>query len=163
LQKAAQPGGFLTTHHGMRTVPIIRYVCLVGPFLLGMLFLLSDQDKSANIPERWTSVDALRAMAHLGEPVRGYAGSARFIRAEQASPEPAKRNQLAELAAQEKPLIMNAQARMDFAAMDSKRAAKQSTAAKPRKQKMAARQVRLRTAVAEDAQIRLDIFRPPSW
>jgi hypothetical protein len=146
-------------------VPVIRYVCVVGPFLLGMLFLLSDQDKSANVsaPERWTSVDTLRAMAHLGEPVQGYAGSARIVRAEQPSSDLANRNQLAELATQEKPLIMNAQARMDLAAMDSKRVARQSTAIKPRKQKMAARQVRFRTAVAEDTQIRLDIFRAPSW
>ena len=82
LQKAARPGGFLANSLECESVPIIRYVCLVGPLLLGMLFLLSDPDKSANIPapDRWTSLNSLRAMAHLGEPVQGHAGSARFVR-----------------------------------------------------------------------------------
>ena len=56
-------------------MPIIRYTCLVGSFLLGMLFLLGDRDTPAGspVPDRWTSVDSLRAMAHLGEPVQGQA------------------------------------------------------------------------------------------
>ena len=57
-------------------MPIIRYTCLVGSFLLGMLFLLGERDTPAGppIPDRWTSVDSLRAMAHLGEPVQGGLG-----------------------------------------------------------------------------------------
>jgi hypothetical protein len=68
----------------MRIVPVIRYFCLVGPFLLGLLFLLSDPDKPATAPDRWNSIDSLRAMAHLGEPVQGHAATARFVRREQA-------------------------------------------------------------------------------
>jgi hypothetical protein len=142
----------------MRIVPIIRYFCLVGPFLLGLLFLLSDLDQPATIPapDRWNSIDSLRAMAHLGEPVQGHAATARFVRREQA--EPADRNHRAEPAVQEKSLIMNAQANMD------RRSTKQSTAVKPRKQKMAARRVRLHTAAAENTQpTSSEIFRLPSW
>jgi hypothetical protein len=147
----------------MRIVPITRYFCLVGPFLLGLLFLLSDLDKPATVPapDRWNSIDSLRAMAHLGEPVQGHAAAARFVRREQA--EPADRNHRAEPAVQEKSLIMNAQANMDPVGMNSRRSTKQS-AVKPRKQKMAARQVRLHTAVAENTQpVSSEIFRPPSW
>jgi hypothetical protein len=145
-------------------VPITRYFCIVGPFLLGLLFLLGDQDKPATIavPDRWNSIDSLRAMAHLGEPVQGHATTTRFVRREQA--EPASRDQLAEPAAQGKSLIMNAQANMDPFGMSSQRTTKQSTAAKPRKQKMATRQVRLHTAAAENTQrVSPEIFRPPSW
>lgn len=69
-------------------MPLIRYFCLVGPFLLGLLFLLGDLDKPATIPapDRWNSIDSLRAMAHLGEPVQGHAATARFVRREQAEP-----------------------------------------------------------------------------
>jgi hypothetical protein len=149
---------------GLHIVPIIRYFCLVGPFLLGLLFLQSNPDKPATVPapDRWNSIDSLRAMAHLGEPVEGHAATARFVRREQA--EPASRDQLAEPAAQGKSLIMNAQANMDAAGMNSQRTTKQSTAVKPRKQKMATRQVRLHTAAAENAQrVSPEIFRPPSW
>jgi hypothetical protein len=87
-------------------VPIIRYTCLVGSFLLGMLLLLGDRDTPAGspVPDRWTSVDSPRAMAHLGEPVQG----ARFVRSERAPPEPAGRNDLAEITVRENPSIMNA-------------------------------------------------------
>jgi hypothetical protein len=140
-------------------VPIIRYTCLVGSFLLGMLFLLGDRDTPASspVPDRWTSVDSLRAMAHLGEPVQG----ARFVRIERAPPEPAHRSELAEIAARENPLIMNAQASLDLRIAASQSAA---AAAKPRKQKIAHRQVRIRTAIAENApQTSMETFRPPSW
>jgi hypothetical protein len=75
------------------TVPIIRYTCLVGSLLLGMLFLLGDQDLPADpaVSNRWTSVDSLRAMAHLGEPVQGD----RFIRNDRASSEPGSRDGVA--------------------------------------------------------------------
>jgi hypothetical protein len=139
-------------------VPIIRYTCLVGSFLLGMLFLLGDRGPPAGspVPDRWTSVDSLRAMAHLGEPVRG----ARFVQIERAPPQPASRNGLAEIAVQENPLIMNAQANMDLRKTVSQSAA---AAAKPRKQKTANRQVRVRTAIAENTQrMPSDVF-PPSW
>jgi hypothetical protein len=150
----------------MHAVPIIRYACVVAPLLLGLLFLLSDPDKPASIAaaDRWSAVDSLRALAHLGEPVQGHAATARFVRSEQVSSEPANRNQLAEPAVQEKASIMNAQAKMDAAGMNAQRAIRQSAAAKPRKQKVAARGLRLRTAAAENPQrISPEMFRPPSW
>jgi len=137
-------------------VPIIRYTCLVGSFLLGVLFLL-DTPVSSPAPDRWTSVDSLRAMAHLGEPVQG----ARLVRTERAPPEPAGRNDLAGIAARENPLIMNAQANMDLRKPASQPAA---AAAKPRKQKFTRRQVRVRTVIAENApRTSMEIFQPPSW
>jgi hypothetical protein len=137
-------------------MPIIRYTCLVGSLLLGMLFLLGDRDMPASSPvsERWTSVDSLRAMAHLGEPVQG----ARFVKIERAPPEPAGRP--ADIAVRENPLIVNAQANMDLPKPASQPGA---AAAKPRKQKIANRQVRVRTAIAENTQrMPSDAF-PPSW
>jgi hypothetical protein len=137
-------------------VPIIRYTCLVGSFLLGMLFLLGDRDRPAGpaVPDRWTSVDSLRAMAHLGEPVQGQARDARFARTELAS-----RNHLADIAVRENPSIMNAQASMDL-----RKTAGQSATGKPRKPKIANRQGRVRTAIADNApQTPLEMFRPPSW
>jgi hypothetical protein len=137
-------------------VPIIRYTCLVGSFLLGMLFLLGEVDTPAGpaVPDRWTSVDSLRAMAHLGEPVQG----ARLVRIESAPAELASRNDLAETA-RENPLIMNAQASMDL-----RKTASQSAAGKPRKQKNPNRQVRVRTVIAENApRTSMEMFRPPSW
>jgi hypothetical protein len=138
-------------------VPIIRYTCLVGSFLLGMLFLLGDGDTPAGpaVPDRWTSVDSLRAMAHLGEPVQG----ARLVRIESAPSEPASHNDLAEIAVRENPLIMNAQASMEL-----RKTASQSAAGKPRKQKNPNRQVRVRTVIAENApRTSMEMFRPPSW
>jgi hypothetical protein len=146
-------------------VPIIRYLCVVGPLLLGLLFLLGDPDKSASVAaaDRWSAVDSLRALAHLGEPVQGHAGTARFVRTEQVYSESANRNQLAEPAVQEKASIMNAQAKMDGAGMNAQRATRQSTA-KPRRQKVAGRELHLRTAAAENPQrISPEMFRPPSW
>jgi hypothetical protein len=140
-------------------VPIIRYICFVGSILLGMLFLLGDRDTPADSPApgRWTSVDSLRAMAHFGEPVQG----ARFVRIERAPPEPAHRNEPAEIAPRENPLIMNAQANMDLRKTVSQSA---PSMAKPRKRKLANRQVRVRTAIAENAsQTSVEVFRPPSW
>jgi hypothetical protein len=138
-------------------VPIIRYTCLVGSFLLGMLFLLGDRDTPARspVPDRWTSVDSLRAMAHLGEPVQG----ARFVRTERTPSEPSNRNDLAEIAVRENPLIMEAQANMDLP-----KTASRSAAGKPRKYKNPNRQVRVRTVIAENAPgTSLEMFRPPSW
>jgi hypothetical protein len=138
-------------------MPIIRYTCLVGSFLLGMLFLLGDRDTPATspIPDRWTSVDSLRALAHLGEPVQG----ARFVRTERAPPEPARRKELAEIAVRENPLIMNAQASMDV-----RKTASQAAAGKPRKQKNPNRQVRVRTMIAENApRTSVEMYQPPSW
>jgi hypothetical protein len=137
-------------------MPIIRYTCLVGSFLLGMLFLLGDRDTPATspVPDRWTSVDSLRAMAHFGEPVQGD----RFVRTERAPPELSSRNDLAEIAVRN-PLIMNAQANMDL-----RKTAGQSAAGKPRKQKNPNRQVRVRTVIAENAlPMSVEVFRPPSW
>jgi hypothetical protein len=136
-------------------VPIIRYTCLVGSFLLGVLFLLGERDTPATppVPDRWTSVDSLRAMAHLGEPVQGD----RFMRTETAPAQPASRNDLAEIAVRENPLMMNAQASMEV-----RKTASPSAAGKPRKQKT--RQVRVRTMVAESAPpTSMEMFRPPSW
>ena len=137
-------------------MPIIRYTCLVGSFLLGMLFLLGDRDAPSGspVPDRWTSVDSLRAMAHLGEPVQG----ARFVRIESAPAELASRDDLAEMAVRENPLIMDARASMDL-----RKTPTQSAAGKPRKQKMP-RQVRVRTVIAENApRTSMEMFRPPSW
>src|SRR3982074_1206124 len=105
-----------------------------------MLFLLGERDTPAGspVPDRWTSVDSLRAMAHLGEPVQG----ARFVRIERAPPEPASRSGLAEIAVRENPLIMNAKASIDL-----RKTASQSAAGKPRKQKIPSRQVRVRTMI----------------
>jgi hypothetical protein len=139
-------------------MPIIRYTCLVGSFLLGMVFLLGDRETPADspVPDRWTSVDSLRAMAHLGEPVRG----AGFVQIERAPPQPVSRNELAELAVRENPVIMNAQANIDLRKTVSQSAA---AAAKPRKQKTTNRQIRVRTAIAENTQrMPSDVF-PPSW
>jgi hypothetical protein len=142
-------------------VPIIRYTCLVGSFLLGMLFLLGDRYTPTDqvIPDRWTSVDSLRAMAHLGEPVQGQVRDARFVRTEKAPPELATRNGVAEIAVRENPSIMNAQASMEL-----RKTASPSAGGKPRKQKIANRQVRARTAIAEDVpRTSMEVFRPPSW
>jgi hypothetical protein len=136
-------------------VPIIRYTCVVGSFLLGMLFLLSDRETpvSSPIPNRWTSVDSLRAMAHLGEPVQGD----RFVRTERAPSQLPSRNELAEIAVRENPL--NAQANMDL-----RKTAGYSAAGQPRKLKISNRQVRVRTAIAENApRTSMEMFRPPSW
>jgi hypothetical protein len=138
-------------------VPIIRYTCLVGSFLLGMLFLLGDRKTPADspAPARWTAVDSLRAMAHFGEPVQGD----RFVRIEPAPPEPAGRNDVAAIAVRENPLLMNAQANMDL-----RKTTGQPAAGKPRKQKIPNRQVRVRTMVAEGAApTSMELFRPPSW
>ncbi|WP_375413117.1 hypothetical protein [uncultured Bradyrhizobium sp.] len=137
-------------------MPIIRYVCLVGSLLLGMLFLLADQDKPPNslTPDRWTVMDSLRAMAHLGEPVQGRLGPQHFIRSETVKPDP-----VAEITDRERPAMMNAQA-----SMDPPKTARPSIAAKPRKQKLATRQARVRTAAAENAQrVPFDSFRRPYW
>lgn len=133
-------------------MPVIRYVCFVGPLLLGLLFLLAEPP--ANIPaaDRWTAIDSLRALAHPGQQVEGHD---RFVRVERVSSEPADRKQSAERSAQAKPSIIDAQARMEPAEIESK---------KPRKQKIANRKARLRTAVAENfQQVPEDRFRPPSW
>jgi hypothetical protein len=138
-------------------VPIIRYTCLVGSFLLGMLFLLGDRDTPAGspVPHRWTAVDSLRALAHPGESVQGPP----FVRIETAPSEPASRTDLAEIAVPASPLIMNAQASMDLP-----KTASPSAAGKPRKRKIAQRQVRVRTAIAENASpTSMEEFRPPSW
>jgi hypothetical protein len=137
-------------------MPIIRYTCLVGSLLLGMLFLLGDRDTPAGspVPDRWTSVDSLRAMAHLGEPVQG----ARLARIERAPPELTSRD-LAEIAVRENPSIRNAEA-----SIDPRKTTSQSAARTPRKQKIPNRQVRVRTVVAENAQrTSMEMFRPPSW
>src|SRR5882757_1788893 len=126
-----------------------------------MLFLLGERDAPAGSPvsNRWTSVDSLRAMAHLGEVVQGQARDARFARTERAPAELTSRNGLAEIAVRENPLIRNAQASIDL-----RKTAGQSAAGKPRKQKIPNRQVRVRTMIAENApRTSMEMFRPPSW
>ncbi len=133
-------------------MPIIRYTCLVGSFLLGMLFLLGERQTPAgsSVPDRWTAVDSLRAMAHLGEPVQGPG----YVQTERAPSELASRNDLPEIAVRENPSILNAQANMDL---------RKTATVKARKQKVAGRQARLRTANAEITQrMPSDAF-PPSW
>jgi hypothetical protein len=138
-------------------VPIIRYTCLVGAFLLGMLLLLGDRDTRTGspAPDRWTAVDSLRALAHPGEFVQGPA----FVRIERAPPEPASRTDLTEIAVPASPLIVNAQASMDLP-----KTASPSAAGKPRQRKIANRHVRVRTAIAQNAApTSMEVFRPPSW
>jgi hypothetical protein len=100
---------------------LIRYICLVGPVLLGLLFLLGEADQqtpASAASARWTSVDALRAMAHLGEPVHGRDRDARFVHtaiissARAASPQP-PHAEPEHPAASPKPSAMNARASMD--------------------------------------------------
>jgi hypothetical protein len=141
-------------------VLIIHYTFLVGSLLLDMLFLLGDRDVPAGspVPDRWTSVDSLRAMAHLGEPVQGQARDGRFTRTETTSLEPDNRIELAQVATQENPVIMNAEASMDC------RKAASRPAAKPRMARVAARPARVRAAVAENAPpAAMEMFRLPSW
>jgi hypothetical protein len=126
-----------------------------------MLFLLGDVDKPAGspAPDRWTSVDSLRAMAHLGEVVQGQGRDARFVWTEKAPREPAYRNDVLDITVRENPLIMSAQASMDL-----RKTASQSAAEKPRKQKNPNRQVRVRTVIADNApRTSMEMFRPPSW
>jgi hypothetical protein len=81
------------------------------------------------------------------------------VRIERAPPESASRNDLAEIAVRENPLIMNAQANMDLP-----KTASPSAAGKPRKQKNQNRQVRVRTVIAENApRTSVEMFQPPSW
>jgi hypothetical protein len=145
---------------------LIRYICLVGPVLLGLLFLLGEADQqtpASPASARWTSVDALRAMAHLGEPVHGRDRDARFVHtaiissARAASPQ-LPRTELENPAASPKPSAINAQASMDAPKLARARAAKTP---KPR---VAPRPARARTAVAENAQRPMrDEFGQPSW
>jgi len=143
-------------------VPLLRYICLIGPALLALLFLLEQPDQRAAVspdPARWTAVDSLRAMAHIGEPVHGKDRDARYVRtaivsSARAEPRDAVIRTEAESPASQKPSVMNA-----HASMDSRKAAK-ARAPKARKARVAARPARLRTAVAEKP---LDEFRPPSW
>ena len=146
-------------------MPLIRYICLVGPVLLGLLFLLgeADQQTPASAASRWTSVDALRAMAHLGEPVHGRDRDARFVHtaiisaARAASPQPA-RAESEDPATSPRPSAINARA-----SMDAPKFARARTP-KTRKPRVAARPARARTAVAENAPRAIrDEFRPPSW
>jgi hypothetical protein len=145
---------------------LIRYICLVGPVLLGLLFLLGEADQqtpASPASARWTSVDALRAMAHLGEPVHGRDRDARFVHtaiisaARAASPQ-LPRTELENPAASPKQSVMNARASMDAPKLARARAPK------TRKARVAARPARARTAVAENAPRAMrDEFRPPSW
>lgn len=147
-------------------MPLIRYICLVGPVLLGLLFLISEADQqtpASAASARWTSVDALRAMAHLGEPVHGRDRDARFVHtaiissARAASPQP-PRTELENPAASPKPSAIKARASMDLPKFARVRAPK------TRKARVAARPGRARTAVAENAPRAMrDEFRPPSW
>ncbi|HEU0085048.1 MAG TPA: hypothetical protein VFQ87_19530 [Bradyrhizobium sp.] len=141
-------------------MPLIRYLCLVGPALLGLLFLLSEPDqKPSALPasERWTSADALRAMAHIGEPVRDRERDIRFARTAIVSAARAEAAQPAVLASQ-KPSLMNAEARM------TPPAARRVRPAKPHKARMAARSRHIRAAVADNPQrIASDAFHAPSW
>ena len=139
-------------------MPLIRYLCLVGPALLGLLFLLSEPDqKPSASSERWTSADALRAMAHIGEPVRDRDRDIRFARTAIVSAARAEAAQPAVLAGQ-KPSLMNAEARM------APPAARRVRTAKSRKARIAARPRHIRPAVAYHPQrIASDVFHAPSW
>lgn len=141
-------------------MPLIRYICLVAPALLALLFLFGQPDQQSPVtpdPVRWTSVDSLRAMAHIGEPGRWKDRDARFARtaivsSARAEPRDAAHAEPERPATQ--PSIMSA-----HASMDSPKAAR-ARAPKPRKARVAARPTRVHTAVAEKPP---DEFRPPSW
>jgi hypothetical protein len=141
-------------------VPLIRYICLVGPALLALLFLFGQPDQQSPVsdPVRWTAVDSLRAMAHIGEPGRWTDRDARFVRTAIVSSARAEPRDAAIHAEPERPAarpsIMNA-----HASMDSARAARARTP-KPRKARVAARPGRVHTAVAEKPP---DEFRRPAW
>ena len=142
-------------------MPVIRYICLVGPALLALLFLFGHPDQQSPVtpdPVRWTAVDSLRAMAHIGEPGRWEDRDARFVRTAIVSSARAEPRDAAIKAEPERPAsqpaIMNA-----HASMDPSRAAR-ARAPKPRKARVAARPTRMHTAVAEKPP---DEFRPPSW
>ena len=142
-------------------MPLLRYICLVGPALLALLFLFGQPDQQSPVtpdPVRWTAVDSLRAMAHIGEPGRWKDRDARFVRTAIVSSARAEPRDAAVHAEPERtairPSIMNARA-----SMDSLKAARARTP-KPRKARVAARPTRVHTAVAEKPP---DEFRPPSW
>jgi len=145
---------------------LIRYIFLVGPALLGLLFLLSEPDRKPASPaaaQSWTAADSLRAMAHLGEPVRDRDRDIRFSRtaiissARADAVQPAPRTDSGAVAAQ-MPVTMNAQARMEAPK------AVRGRNAKPRKTKIADRRHRIHTAIAENPQrIPPAAFQPPSW
>jgi len=144
---------------------LIRYIFLVGPALLGLLFLLSEPDRkpAASSPQSWTAADSLRAMAHLGEPVRDRDRDIRFARtailaaARADTPEPAARTDTGAVVTQ-KPTIMNAQARLELPKGPRARNAK------PRKTRIADRRSRIHTAIADNPQRMLPApFQPPSW
>lgn len=142
-------------------MPVIRYICLVGPALLALLFVFGQPDQQSPVmpdPVRWTAMDSLRAMAHIGEPGRWKDRDARFVRTaivSSARAEPRDAAVQAEpIRPATRPSIMDARA-----SMDSPRAAR-ARAPKPRKARVAARPARVHTAVAEKP---ADEFRPPSW
>ncbi len=141
-------------------MPVIRYICLVGPALLALLFVFGQPARQSPVtdPVRWTAVDSLRAMAHIGEPGRWEDRDTRFVRTAIISSARAEPRDAAIHAEPERPAtrspIMNA-----HASMDSSRAAR-ARAPKPRKARVAVRPARVHTAVAEKPR---DEFRPPSW
>jgi len=143
-------------------LPLLRYICLVGPALLALLFLFGEPDQQSPVtpdPDRWTAVDSLRAMAHIGEPGRWKDRAPRFVRtaivsSARADPRDAAIRTESGTAVSRKPSILNARA-----SMDPPRASK-ARAPKPRKARVAARPTRVHTAIAEKP---LDEFRPPSW
>jgi hypothetical protein len=143
---------------------LIRYIFLVGPALLGLLFLLSEPDRkpAASSPQPWTAADSLRAMAHLGEPVRDRDRDIRFSRtailssARADTLEPSPRPDLG--AVTQKPAMMDAQARMELPK------APRTRNPKPRKTRIADRRSRIHTAIADNPQRMLPAaFQPPSW
>lgn len=143
-------------------MPLLRYICLVGPALLALLLLFGEPDRQSPVtpdPVRWTAVDSLRAMAHIGEPGRWTDRDARFVRtaivsAARAEPRDASLRTESGMPASQKPSIMNARA-----SLDPPRTAR-TRAPKPRKPRVAARATRVHTAVADKPP---DEFRPPSW
>ena len=143
-------------------MPLLRYICLVGPALLALLFLLGEPDRQSPVtpdPARWTAVDSLRAMAHIGEPGRWKDRDDRFVRTAIVSPARAEPRDAAiraesAIPVSPKPSILNA-----HASMDSPKAAR-AHPPKPRKARVAARPMRVHTAVADKPP---GEFRPPSW
>jgi hypothetical protein len=141
-------------------LPLLRYICLVGPALLGLLFLFGDPDQRSPVtpdPARWTAVDSLRAMAHIGDPGRWKDRDARYVRTaivSSARAAPLDAAAGSGIPAIQKPSILNARA-----SMDTPGAAK-ARASKPRKARVAARATRVHTAIAEKPP---DEFRLLSW
>ncbi|MDB5505294.1 MAG: hypothetical protein JWR89_5196 [Tardiphaga sp.] len=131
---------------------LFRYLCLVGSVLVGALWLFGSHENglSSAQTERWTSLDTLRAMAHHGEPQRRQAvftddaAPVRLAVTEAAPLPPAPPLVSSAIKSPAINISFNdAQARYRL-----KETARSNMSRKPRRQAIAARAVKPRTAGA---------------